>query len=274
MSEELTWDTGQPRLGAPVWLELTTDDAAAAQQFYQALFGWTFSKPDPALGDHILISAAGVTLGRLIESADVEASEGRAVPSSWNVYLAVDNTDAALQQVRNAGGTVLSGPHDVGGLGRSALVHDPSGAAVGLSQAHGSEGLKTSEAHGQPVWFESMSMDFDASLGFYRDVLSWDIAWMGPEGGSEEFRYVTNGSGTLAAAGLFDAAAALPAGSQSFWRTYFAVDDTDAVAQKIQQLGGQRVSESIDSAFGRFAGVADPSGAGFIINQAGVRTGA
>ena len=257
------------RLGAPVWLELTTDDTAAVQPFYEAIFGWSFSEPNPDLGGYIDISADGASLGGLMSSQGMECPEGGEVANSWDVYLAVADTDATLEQARNAGARVLTGPHDAAEFGRFAMVMDPAGAPVGLWQSKGFDGFTTTGAFGQPVWFETMSMSFDSALAFYRDVLGWDIAWMGPEGGTDQLRYVTHGSDDSAAAGLCEASNFFPAGTQSFWRVYFSVEDTDATVARIQQLGGRLVSETIDdSPFGRFATVADPTGATFLINQA------
>ena len=266
----LSTDTSEgsiPRAGAPVWLELTTNDVAAAQDFYHGLFGWTFSEPHPELGGYIDIEADGSSLGGLMSSADMECPEGGEIPNSWDVYLAVSSVDAAVAQAQSAGARVLTGPHDAGDSGRFAMVLDPSGAPIGLWEATGFSGITPTETPGHPTWFEAMSMDFDAALPFYRDVFSWDIAWMGPEGGSDEFRYVTHGSADSAAAGLCDAAKFFGPDTPSFWRVYFSVQDADATARRVEELGGQLISEVGDSPFGRFATVADPTGATFLINQ-------
>lgn len=267
----LSTDTSQgstPRPGAPVWLELTTDDVAAAQNFYSELFGWSFSEPHPELGDYIEIKADGSSLGGLMSSAGMECPEGAEIPNSWDVYLAVPKADTAVELAQSAGARVLTGPHDAGDSGRFAMLMDPAGAPIGIWQATGFSGLSVTGAVGTPVWFEAMSMDFDAALPFYRDVLSWDISWMGPEGGSDEFRYVTHGSAEAAVAGLCDAEKFFPADTPSFWRVYFAVEDTDAAVSRVEGLGGQLISEAVsDSPFGRFATVADPTGATFLINQ-------
>lgn len=261
-------ESSHPRAGAPVWLELTTDDVAAAQDFYHGLFGWSFSQPHPELGDYIDIEADGSSLGGLMSSAEMECPEGGEIPNSWDVYLAVSNMDATVAQAQSAGALLLTGPHDAADSGRFAMLMDPAGAPIGIWQAAGFSGPRVTGAPGTPVWFEAMSMDFDAALAFYRDVLSWDIAWMGPEGGSDEFRYVTHGRADAASAGLCDAAKFFPGDTSSFWRVYFAVENADAAVKRVEELGGRLISETVsDSPFGRFATVADPTGATFLINQ-------
>lgn len=268
-TSRLTDTQTRPQPGAPIWLELTTEDPEAVQDFYRGVFGWRFSEPDADLGGYISIEAGGTSVGGLTSSVGMQCPEDGEIPNSWDVYLAVNNADAAVEQAVSSGARLLTGPHDAGDAGRFAMVLDPAGAPIGLWQATGFSGVAVPDSPGHPTWFETMSMNFDAALPFYRDVLSWDVSWMGPEGGSHGFRYVTHGSGESAAAGLCDASAFFPAETPSFWRVYFAVEDADATVTRIQELGGQLIFEAIDdSPFGRFATVADPTGATFLINQA------
>lgn len=50
-----------------------------------------------------------------------------AAPSVWMTYFAVDDADAAVDRLQDAGGTLLDGPID-SPYGRWALVEDPQGA--------------------------------------------------------------------------------------------------------------------------------------------------
>jgi len=52
-------------------------------------------------------------------------------PSHWLSYIAVDDVDTRVASVAGAGGTVVRAPWDVAGVGRIALVQDPSGAMIG-----------------------------------------------------------------------------------------------------------------------------------------------
>jgi hypothetical protein len=46
---------------------------------------------------------------------------------------------------------------------------------------------------------------------------------------------------------------------------YFGVDDTDAAAAKVTELGGGVLMPTMDIEAGRFAVVADPAGAAFAV---------
>lgn len=130
-------------------------------------------------------------------------------------------------------------------------------------------GFDLTHAPGTPVWFESLTRAFDAALPFYTDVLGWEPSWLeGSADSSDGFRYVTNGAGPAAVAGLCAADAIMAPGVPSFWRVYFGVEDADEVAARAASLGGQIQAAPADSPFGRFAQLADPQGALFMINEA------
>ena len=57
--------------------------------------------------------------------------------------------------------------------------------------------------------------------------------------------------------------AATPAGTPAAWRTYFAVDSTDAAVATTLELGGSVVQPIRDSPYGRIGVVADNHGAVF-----------
>lgn len=251
-------------VGAPTWIDLTTSDPDAAQRFYGDVFGWTFVDQGEAFGGYRIIRSGEVPIGGLMRSVD---AQGNAVdiPSQWTVYLRTEDMERTLADVKAAGGTVVVPGMRVPESGYMGVVQAPSGAHLGLWQSVEFEGFETPLTPGTPVWFEAMSTDFDADLPFYRDALGWDIAWMGSEGGSDGFRYVTHGEGQAAAAGLCDAAGSI-GNAPSFWRAYIGVEDTDATIARIQAAGGALLDGPENSPFGRFATVADPQGASLQIN--------
>lgn len=108
--------------GAAGWFELATHDPAQAATFYGQLFGWT-GEPRPEL-DYTVFSGATGMVGGMLQIT--ERTEG--MPPGWMPYFVVADTDAAAEQVRSLGGTVLHGPEDVPGVGRMAVIQDPQGA--------------------------------------------------------------------------------------------------------------------------------------------------
>lgn len=264
--------TATPALpGRPVWMDLMTHDVEGAKAFYGELFGWTFSDQGEGFGHYHLITKDDVMVGGLMSSMmspDGPTTEPTG-PTGWTIYLHSRDVAGAIEHLGDVGAQLIFGPMDVADHGRQAFIIDPSGAALGLWQPDRMTGFDLTLAPGTPVWFEALTTNFDAALPFYRDVLGWEVHWM--EGSAQEpgqgFRYVTNGAGDAAVAGLCDASTVLPADVPSFWRVYLSVPNADEAAQRVRDLGGSVQSEPEDSPFGRFAQVADPQGGVFMLHQ-------
>ena len=112
--------------------------------------------------------------------------------------------------------------------------------------------------------------DFAQAAPFYEKVFGWDLSYIDDDGQptdtapADGIRYASNAPGQEATAGLCEADSFLPPGVSSFWRAYLGVEDTDAAAARITELGGRVLDGPVDSPFGRMATVEDPQGGQFI----------
>ena len=116
--------------GALSWNELNTRDVGGAREFYGGVFGWTFEDAVfDGSGTYTRIMLGDRPVGGLLdqEARDVPAE----VPPYWQVYFAVEDTDAAVEQASAAGASLMVGPMDVP-AGRFAILTDPHGAVFGL----------------------------------------------------------------------------------------------------------------------------------------------
>lgn len=112
-------------------------------------------------------------------------------------------------------------------------------------------------------WYDVMATDTKAARKFYCDVVGWD-AQDSPAPGTEYTVFTVNGQGV---AGLLPIPEdARVAGVPPMWMGYIAVEDVDEAAQRLEQAGGKvhRAPTEVPGII-RFAVVADPQGAGFII---------
>ena len=111
--------------GTPAWHELHTNDYAAAVTFYQDVFGWDTEvmSDTPEFRYTTLGSGDAATAGIMDASAYLPAG----VPSNWQVYFAVEDTDAALDKAAAMGARVIDAPEDTP-FGRLATLADPTGA--------------------------------------------------------------------------------------------------------------------------------------------------
>ena len=135
------WEPGE-REGAQVVNEpntwtmssLHTPDAAAANVFYGAVFGW---EPEP-FGQMTLYPAPRLCRRRREGNRSRATSSPRwhrrtpRNPPHWNVNLRVADADAITQRAAELGGTVIAAPMDTPGF-RSAVLGDPQGAVFSVS---------------------------------------------------------------------------------------------------------------------------------------------
>ena len=113
------------------WNELNTRDIEAASKFYGAVLGWEFKQVGAEGVAGWLIQKDGETLGGAF-SLDGPDFEG--MPSHWFTYIAVEDVDAAIARVEEAGGTLTRPAFDVPTAGRIAVIQDPAGAYIALIQ--------------------------------------------------------------------------------------------------------------------------------------------
>ena len=114
------------------------------------------------------------------------------------------------------------------------------------------------------VWYELMTSDAPAALDFYKQVVGWNSQDSGMPGGVYTLMMV----GDAQVAGVMQTPDELKAvGAPSEWSGYIAVDDVDAMAARVLAAGGKvlRPPEDIPGDIGRFAVVADPQNAAFVL---------
>lgn len=116
---------------------------------------------------------------------------------------------------------------------------------------------------GKFVWYELLTTNPKAAAAFYGKVFGWRV----DAGKDADMPYMHINVGAHSIGGIM----ALPKelidhGVPPNWSGYIAVDDVDAMAKKIVAAGGsiRRPAEDIPDV-GRFAVMADPAGAVFLI---------
>jgi predicted enzyme related to lactoylglutathione lyase len=113
--------------GTLSWFGLNTMDVEGARAFYAQVFGWTAAVP-PAGG-----AAAHLTfVGGVAQFGGITRSSEGAV--GWTLHFGVDDVDSAAVRAVALGGTVVSEPTEVPGVGRVAVLKDPTGVTFALVQ--------------------------------------------------------------------------------------------------------------------------------------------
>ncbi|MGI9500881.1 MAG: VOC family protein [Geminicoccaceae bacterium] len=111
------------------WNELMTHDAEAAKAFYGDLAGWTFNGMDMGDGLTYWVGMDGEKPAGGIFPMSGTDFDG--MPAQWMAYLAVDDIDACIEKAKTAGAKVVKPAFDIPGVGRIAMLKDPTGAVLG-----------------------------------------------------------------------------------------------------------------------------------------------
>ncbi|HET6330143.1 MAG TPA: VOC family protein [Holophagaceae bacterium] len=241
-----------------IWPEVSTTDAAKAVAFYSALFGWT-DMPVMEGGYHIF-QIGGKDVGGLYQLMPEQIARG--VKPHWLNYVAVESSDAAASKAKGLGGTVLNEPFDVPGVGRMAVIQDPTGATFCLWQDAGYQG-EPATGLGTHCWTELASTDRSSALAFYQAMFGWVRNEGEPKDGFDYAELSFGGSQPQPLIGAYQIGPEMgPMPSQ--WMNYFEVADCDGMAAKAQGLGGSLFMPPTDIPdVGRFCVISDPFGASF-----------
>ena len=120
-----------PKPGEICWRELATNDLKKATDFYSQLFGWKLEQTTVTPMDYKEIHIDNVAYGGMMDSASWGENPP---PSHWTTYIAVVNADETAEKIKANGGSIKHGPFDAPGVGRMAMVSDPSGAPFAIIQ--------------------------------------------------------------------------------------------------------------------------------------------
>jgi uncharacterized protein len=255
MSERTSYEPG-----TPCWMELAgIPDFGAAEAFYRELLGWEIPEQENSaqLGGYRRAKLGG----KDVAGASPVMQDGQ--PCEWNTYISVEDADATLAKVREAGGTVVVEPLDVMGMGKMALFVDPTGAPCGIWEPGTFVGAELVNEDGTCGWNELGTRDAATAREFYGKVFGWtveeqEMPGMGTYGIWKDGEHVRGG--------LFDMTGHdIPAEAPSSWMVYFTVPDADAAVEKTKAAGGQVFNGPFDIPVGRLAVMADPQGATFAV---------
>ena len=144
-----------------------------------------------------------------------------------------------------------------------ALASDPDGNVVGLLEGEDFEGPYPYQA-GMPVWFDVLAGDLEVSERFYREVAGWSTRRLTIADQEQDFYTSVVGGRSVSGVGR---AGYFGEEAPSCWRIYFGVEDADAAARRVRELGGAVIVEPIDFTFGRMVEVADPHGTRFLLTS-------
>lgn len=112
-------------------------------------------------------------------------------------------------------------------------------------------------AHGAICWTELATKDVEAAKKFYSELLGWTLI----ESPAAGVAYTEFKVGGRPIGGMFQMTAEF-GDAPSHWTSYVAVDDVEACAKRVEELGGKICVPPTDIPnTGRFCVINDPTGA-------------
>jgi predicted enzyme related to lactoylglutathione lyase len=120
----------QPKIGDISWHEFGAADFDKAWEFYQGLFGWEIIQDMDMgeMGPYRLYGRGEAMLGGMYRTTP----EMPVV--AWTLYASVPDVNGAVEKVKQLGGQVTMGPHEVPGGDLILTIIDPQGAFFALHE--------------------------------------------------------------------------------------------------------------------------------------------
>ena len=244
--------------GQPCWAELATHNWSAARAFYSDLLGWEMADLALPNGAFSMFTIQGDELGAMYQMPERIQED---VQTHWSIYFAVDSVVNSIEQVEQAGGSLILGPHVIGEAGVMAQLADPEGARFAIWEAKNHIGAKRIQEIGALCWVELACRYADKEKQFYHSVFNWGSK----PSDLPDFEYTEWQVNHESFGGMLEMTAewedTLP-----HWMLYLTVKDCDVCAERVEQLGGKVcVQPTSIPKVGRFAVVSDPQGGVFSI---------
>ncbi len=243
-------------VGAPIWIDLASSDVDRSQEFYGAVFGWTFESYGPEYGHYVNAFKDGRPVAGLMANDPQWNS-----PDGWTTYFHTADVQATLDKAITAGAlTCADGtkPMEVKDKGWMGLLRDPSGAFFGLWQPTGHRGFEVVNESGAPTYFQLTTREYGKAIDFYRGVFDWNVETVSD---TDEFRYSTASFGGEPQLGV------MAMDADPGWVFFLGSDDVDKTVRLVTDNGGSVIRAAEDTPYGRLAAVADPTGAGFNLSS-------
>jgi len=235
------------------WNGIASTDTVEMGPFYEAVLGWKLAEHTFPNGEKTsLFSAQDWPRAHLRDCLDGETDH-------WISFLRVIDVDKSTDSAVANGGTVDIQPNDIA-PGRFSVVTAPSGAPLALyHEANEDEAEAGPIGPGAVHWTELHSGDIEKDVAWLKSTFGYTIQEMPmPQGGTYYICLAEDG------AVCGGACPCMIDGGKPQWLTWIHVEDVDATAQKITELGGKAPTEGADyPGVGRMALVADPTGAAF-----------
>lgn len=256
-----------------VWTDLSSYDTKASCQFYAKVFGWKtydMGKMEVDNNDQFGMDAVNYHVATVGDKAvagifDMPPFFQKIkMPPFWMSYLAVDNIEEVVARAKSIEGVIVDIEPSPFGEGTMALIRDPNGAGFTCYDGPSIDSKGDGSKYGQMVWNELITSDISAVEHFYRYVLGFEVVADNDfqDGyGSTRVKLVNQDGEEVAGIQQVDESIR---GNKVYWVPFFSVDSVNEFSKRVQNFGGEIISQDNDS--GVFY---DNTGACFAVAETG-----
>ncbi|CAN7528504.1 VOC family protein [Arthrobacter sp. LjRoot78] len=263
--------------GEICWTDLQTKDVEAAKAFYAAVFGWRYEDLPTPDGRSYSKAFLGDDLITVIAPQNPQ-QESSGTAAQWNIYFAVADAGAIVEETPHAGGAVEFGPEEVEDTGVMVFLAPPGGGTTGVWQPGTHTGTARYNESGALAWAELLTPEPQAAVAFFQQLFGHEVTEYPQDDGGTYTTLMVDGAEVAGIAPLpledeeDDEGAATGADPESDtedvlqagWQVYFGVDSiTEAVAAAVAAGAVVLVEpegDGDDEDAGRVATLSDPQG--------------
>jgi len=217
------------------WYELMTSDVEAAGKFYSSVVGWTTKDVGNADMAYTTFNVGDSGVAGMLHLPQHIA---------WVGYIHVDDVDAHIEKIVEAGGKLWKPATDVPGMLRFAVMSDPQGAPIVIFTSNPAMPSPADPPKpptpGTIGWHELYTTDLDPAFDFYSKLFGWTKSSdmdMGPMG---VYRIFDQGDNQpMGSGGMMKKPAEVP---NSYWTFYFNVDSIKAAIERVNAAGGSVIN--------------------------------
>jgi hypothetical protein len=241
-------------------------DPAASKAFYDAVVGWNVSEPVEEFQGYRMIGRSdGRFAGGVLPLTDDMQQHG--ARAAWLAYVGVDDVDAAVSSIEQAGGKTLLPARDLPNVGRIAMVADPQGApfyvmkpAPRQDDPNAVSDVFSPDAEQRVGWNELLTNDVESARRFYGEQFGWTTDEVMPMGEFGDYVFIHQNGERIGA--IFDPRDGHPAR----WRFYIRVPSINAAKDTVEQRGATLRMQPTQVPTGDYVITAtDPQGAEFAL---------
>lgn len=234
------------------WADLMSTDIDKSKRFLVELMDWTAEDMPTQQGPKYTMFKKN---GKSVAGMAPVSPDMKGHPSAWNCYVTVESVDETVIKVEKNGGKLAMLAMNVMDAGRMAGITDPTGASLMIWEPKKHIGAELVNTVGAMGWNELYTTDVNKSQEFYSQVFGWDY---------DSDNYVIRNNKRMN--GGIMAIQKEWGDIPPHWAVYFTVADIEKSVEKAKELGGSVRGEIREAGdVGRFAVVAEPTGATFIL---------